>query len=388
MNSMNSEEELLLRCARCRMDAENRERIQSLISGDLDCTFLIDTALQHGMMPLLYKRLHAFREDAVSKCGMSRLKKLFYTNALQNITKTEELIQLLDLFREDGIAAIPYKGPVLAASAYGGVSFRQFNDLDIFIHRKDFGRAQELLIFRGYRPELQLRPSQERAFLRAQRDIAFFKDNGRTVVELQWVLPPVHFPLSLDHSLLWKRAESVTLEEKEVLTLSPEDTLLILCIHGLYHCWERAEWICDVAWLVDAHQEMNWNRMMEETHALGCQRLLFLGLRLAHELFDAPVPPQIIEKVHADRAVKQAASQIADSLFPGKDSTSGAVKCMFTQLRMWKSPRRKISFWARLAFTTNANDWASASLPAAFSFLYPLLRPFRLLKKYGKGLLR
>ena len=55
-------------------------------------------------------------------------------NRLRDLELTGELARLLDRFRRDGIAAVPYKGPVLAAQAYGDVALREFVDLDILVH--------------------------------------------------------------------------------------------------------------------------------------------------------------------------------------------------------------------------------------------------------------
>jgi len=43
------------------------------------------------------------------------------------------------------LPAIPYKGPVLAESAYGDVALRNFGDLDFLISPVDFGQAKQAL---------------------------------------------------------------------------------------------------------------------------------------------------------------------------------------------------------------------------------------------------
>jgi hypothetical protein len=67
-----------------------------------------------------------------------------------------------------GIPAIPYKGPVLAASLYEDLAVRPFSDLDILIKRKDVLKAMDLMTSLGYRPHYQLTHTQVAAFLKSK----------------------------------------------------------------------------------------------------------------------------------------------------------------------------------------------------------------------------
>jgi hypothetical protein len=44
---------------------------------------------------------------------------------------------------------VPFKGPALAVQAYGDLSLRQYDDLDLLIHEADVPRAYQLLIANG-----------------------------------------------------------------------------------------------------------------------------------------------------------------------------------------------------------------------------------------------
>ena len=70
--------------------------------------------------------------------------------------------------------------------------------------------------------------------------------------------------------------------------MQPEDLLLVLCLHGSKHCWERLAWICDVAELIGANPELDWNEIMRRSAALNIEKAVMLGLDLASELVDAP----------------------------------------------------------------------------------------------------
>jgi Uncharacterised nucleotidyltransferase len=82
--------------------------------------------------------------------GLTALRHHFQVNALRNVFLAGTLLKLLRLLEAHGIAALPYKGPVLAALAYGNVAFRQFGDLDLLVRPQDADRAKALLWAQGY----------------------------------------------------------------------------------------------------------------------------------------------------------------------------------------------------------------------------------------------
>jgi len=106
-------------------------------------------------MPLLYRSLKKTCQQAVPSTYLEQLRDLFLTNAARNVFLTAKLLELLDLFKENNIAALPFKGPVLAESIYGDISLRQFVDLDVLVHKRDALKARNLLLAHGYQPEIK-----------------------------------------------------------------------------------------------------------------------------------------------------------------------------------------------------------------------------------------
>src|SRR5262249_35075205 len=156
-------------------------------------------------------------------------------NASRNLFLAAELGRLLDLLELQGIRAIPYKGPVLAASVYGKLSLREAGDLDILIHRRDVLRGRELLLSMGYRPEVELSRRQEAALLRSASEYNFVTADGDIRVEVHWAVAPHFFGLALDLEHVWDRRQPVSLAGMTVYSFSPEDLLLVLCAHGTKH---------------------------------------------------------------------------------------------------------------------------------------------------------
>src|SRR5512136_2940084 len=96
-----------------------------------DWQALIRLSLHHGLFPLLYERLKNRIDGMVPQAEMNEFRRLYLRNAVRNLLLTRRLLRLLKLFSDNGIDAIPFKGPSLAALAYGSISERRFCDLDI-----------------------------------------------------------------------------------------------------------------------------------------------------------------------------------------------------------------------------------------------------------------
>lgn len=337
------------------------------------------------MMPLLYWHLNSISPESVPKDILDRLRDHFYTNTRRNLFLTGELLRLLDLLQAHGIQANPLKGPVLAASVYGNLSLRQFCDLDILVQRRDVPKTKDLLVSQGYRAQTALKAQQEAASLRSQCESEFVREDGRVRIDIHWGIAPRYFSVSLDTDGLWERLERCSLSGATVLDLSREDLLLFLCVHGFKHCWERLDWLCGIAELIRGHQRMNWEQVMKQSDMLGSTRMLLVGLHLAHDLLGAALPQKVLQWIEADTTVKSLAREIRGRLFRETGKPLGILKTAHFHLRGRERLRDRIRFCYRLALTPTLSDWLFLPLPSPFLFLYYLVRPIRLFRRYVLG---
>ena len=378
--------ELLLCCARTCMDSARVERIRTLLGEEIDWIYVTRMALRHGVMPLLYINLNTTCPDAIPKTLVDQFRGYFHANALNNLFLASELLKLLHLFQEHGIPAIPYKGPVLAASIYGNLTLRQFCDLDILVRERDFMRTRELLISQGYRSWYEL-----------DWQHAFVHDGTTVHVDLHTGITPWYFPFRLDFEGLWQRLEPVSLADTTVVNFSPEDLLIILCVQFFRDCCDKREQlakVCDIAQLIYARQTLDWQRVMEQARTLDSTRIVFLGLLLASDLLGAALPEEVLLKIQGDSVVKSIAVQVCDRLFQEADVSldisethlSKLVENAFFHFRMRERLQDKfpyILYLFQLAITPNQRDWAFLPLPTFLSCVYYLLRPIRLAGTYG-----
>ena len=331
-----------------------------------------------------------------------KLGNCYRSHAQRNLFVTSELLRVLRLLEKSGIAALPYKGPVLAASVYGDVSMRSFSDLDILVHKHDVLRAKDLILSHGYRSAKTLTSGQEIAHLRSKhgKDFGFIDLNDSVKLELHWELAILAlFPL--ETRSLWDRLEPFQVGGMSVLNLAPEDLLLTLCVHGGKHFFKRLEWICDISELLAAKPGICWGTVIDYATKLHSKRLLFLGLILARDLLGAELPEEISLQIRADRYTGLLAARVQKTLFSGPDRLSSlAVKSSevikrdvhVITLRERRRDRMLLFFYyfgdyLRAVLTPNEEDKSFFRLPGFFSFLYHVVRPIRLVKAYGLNLL-
>jgi hypothetical protein len=367
---------LLLRMAQ----GPDRDRAEEFEDG-LDWPLLVRTALAHAVGPLV--EWHVRGTKNVPAAVREELSERFRDNALYSLVLAGELVRLARFFAEDGIRILPFKGPTLAARAYGNLALRDFVDLDLLLAPSDVARARKLLASAGYHCKLPLPPAQEEAYLASIGQMPFVRESPRILVELHARLMPrdFHFPLTLEHLL--PRRQPVVLAGQEVFTLGDEDLLVVLCAHGGKHGWASLGWIADVAALVRACPALDWEKVLTTARALRSERILSLGILLAHDLLAAPPPPEFLRRARASSAVRGLAGRVYQQLFREADGRPQGFQQARFQLGLRERPGDGLRYAASLALTPTVADWTAMQLPSALSFLYQLFRPFRLAAKYG-----
>ena len=283
----------------------------------------MDQAAYHGTIPLLYRNLAGHFSNNVPQTVLDQLRNFANGIAQWNLALTAELLKLLKLLEEQGIRALPLKGPALAVAAYGDLSLRQFCDLDILVSRADMIKAKEALIAQGYHPDLELSPQEEAAYLKSHHDYKFVRPEDHVVVEIQWGITQWSLAFAFDFEEAWKRREGSFLAGTSVFNVAPETLLLLLCVHGTKHRWGQLKWICDIAELVDAcGRKLDWDRVMDQARQLGGERMLLLGLALSRDLLGARLPSDVIKKVVTNSSIHFLADRVIGRLFSDRVDTN------------------------------------------------------------------
>lgn len=337
---------LLLCCARIHIDDENIKAIKNLIQENIDWQYLIQTAYSHGLMPLLYTNLNAICRNAIPEATFNQLQSLFYTNTQHNLFLSAELVKILRLLKENGISALPYKGPILASSLYGNLALRQFGDLDIVVQQSDILKVKKVLIAHGYKPKVEFTEAEEIAYLRSKSEHTYdFIDERRGIlIEVHWRITP-RYTSPIEPKHFWQKLEPFSFAGTTVSNLPLEDWLLILCVHGSRHRWEKLSWPCDIAQLIKVNPEINWERVIQQANEFDCKRMLFLGLFLAHNLIGVTLPAEVLQQIKADSEVAYLASEICQELLSGADAPQRFMAKTVYHIRVKERWQNKVLYF-------------------------------------------
>lgn len=369
------EHELLLSCARTEADATLVSRLRDLSSGKIDWDYLFQLARRHSLVPLVYVQLQSHAADLVPHGRMAQFKHGYQENVARNLVLTSELATLVRAFRDAGIESIPYKGPLLALLAYGDLALRRFVDLDIIVKKEDVYRARDVLTEAGYKPVVDF--DQHSALLRTQHNIQFKRDSGRVIVELHWEVASNLFALSVSADDLWQRLIEVELNGEKVKSLSADDTLFSLCVHGSRHIWERLSWICDLAELIARHR-IDWTKLIDRATSTDSERMFYLGLFLANRLLGTDLPDVVTSKFAEDDHLQAIADRITVRLFSGTTHVPATPGQIFRfNFKLRKSWRGRARYFAFMLKPTDG-DIGNLHLPRPLFFAYYLMRPVRL----------
>lgn len=374
--------ELLLWCGRAGLPSDQAERIEALVRSGIDWGRLLRLGQWHRMLPLLFWNLNTLPSEALPDGIIAVLRRFFVENAATMLRLSGDLRGILSLFESHGIDAMAYKGPALAAKLYRNVALRHAGDLDVVVRPDDVLRACELLFGLGYRSR---HSSRERlAFLLKKRYSEAFDGEAGQTVELHWAFTNGDARFPIDVAELLRGQRRVALGGDTVGTLADSDLLLVLCVHGAKHYWNRLEWICGIAQLVERSGELNWPALINRATTLGSRRRLFLGLILAHELFGTRLPDDVLRQVRSDRGIVALGHDVYLELATTEGRPTGVQQAAslpydWMQWRVSDSAGARLRLLLyRLTTPNQPEDWDPQSLGRVGLLLQRVSRPIQL----------
>jgi hypothetical protein len=375
--SFRNEWSALLECASPWHD---RQRLRGLLRS-VEWARLLNLAEEHGVAGHLAACLADLNWDLVpgeirQALADRRRAQNFFTLRL-----TAELFRLLDRFTSEAIGALVVKGPVLAVRAYGDPAMRAYGDLDLLVRQRDIRRATELMIAAGYDTAVPLSAIDAG---KIPGQYLFSRPAAKLLVELHSDLTLRYFPRRLPLEDFFARQIRVRLDAHEAPALSVEDELVLISIHGAKHFWERLMWIADVAALVSRQTGIDWQRVADSARAVGAERMLHTGLRLASDLLQARLPEKVQATVQADVPAARLAEQSGKWLPAAGDAPPGLFERAAFRLRMHGGFLSAPAYLLRLSLSPTEEDWTEGAkdsrslIPGAFR------RPLRLARKYAR----
>lgn len=250
---------------------------------------LLAEATLHWCTPLLYRTLAPHRQAlGVSPAVWRRFKRIYLIARARARRSEAVLAPVLTAFATAGLPVIVLKGLYLSQHVYPDPATRPMTDVDLLVRRADLAAAAGILEACGFRqiaeaPSVQTHPDRHHLE-------GYWPPNGPPI-ELHYDLAvPTQLP-DIDLDRLWRRARPARICGTDVLVLSPEDTLLHLCIHAaLNHLFGvKLLSLCDIPLLLH-HEGLDWPLFWQQARSWKASRSAALTLALVRDRLGYPLP--------------------------------------------------------------------------------------------------
>jgi hypothetical protein len=361
-----------------KIDRSNHAgELERLAAAVEDWDEVVCLAREHRVSTLLYRQMAALGCDVPAEIE-TQLATEHQRSFLLNMSNALELVRLLKELEKQSIAAMPFKGVVLAASVYGDLAARPAGDLDMIIDSRDLVRATAVMQECGY---ALITPIKEDGSPLPSHcyELGFERLSDESLVELRFRLELIQprFTHNLGLDWVWTGRRTASVAGAEVPDMCPEIALLVLCMHGCRHLWSRLIWIRDVAQLIAARPALDWQETIRQAKANGLIRPLALGVLLASRVTGAPVPEAILRSFESDSTVLKLARHMDENLF---DAPGTVPPSHFPfSFKILDSRDRFRAFFSPDFLLPNARDKTVFPLPKPLYPLYAFLRPLRIL---------
>ena len=300
LDVLSPEDELLWCCARVSPSPEAVETIRQRARGPLDWDRVFQLSWWHRIRPLTYRHLCEHAPDQIPAPIVERFIEQTSELSDRGRRLVAGLHDVAAIFEQAKTRLLFFKGPALAIDAYGDVGLRECGDLDLLLHRDDFPQAASLLKSHGFRSAWERPPSEA-----LRRVFACEFDRRGVQLDVHWDLAPGWLRYRVDFDSFWEAGVPISSGGHYARKMRPEDLLIVLCVHGAKHWWERLRWIADIAELVNRGQIRDWDRVAAASNRAHSRRSVQLGLWLAHRLLDADIPPSVAERWVQDKRTQR-----------------------------------------------------------------------------------
>lgn len=384
--NISPEFEFLLDCLKLR----NEDNINFLSPKEnIDWQKWKDLLIEHGVLPQVYRNLQK-RTNAIPTLPgnvLEKIKRLFYLNTSRNVMVCSQLKTLVKAMQtlNEKITVILFKGPVLALQAYNDYAYRSYSDLDVLIDKKDFSRFYDHMMTLGYQPLYPFKKSLRKWWAELGREYVFSKKDIHVDVHFRIQRGP-EFIGSRTGTGIMGECREINIMDNRVKALSPEYSLLAICINAAKDGWYRLCYVTDLAYLVWNNQELKWKSIVLAAKKMKVYTMLCIGIKLSNEFLGLQLPVEIKEEDIKKRKVVKLSRIYSDNLKAGKILYKKRSSQML-EIRAVDTVWGKFRYLCYYLFVPKISDLENISVRGFVLpfFIYLFLRPLLLFIRVLRG---
>ena len=243
----------------------------------------------HNLIDLVTDREELYPADVFNEKILNPLLADKRSSAVQRMALKHGFYDLVNFLRNNDIPFILFKGIYFSDLVYPPGEPRQFADHDILVHKRDFVRAEQLLLKNGYEkfPSLSNRFDIE-ACAKLGISRAYYHSRARYLhIDLHASLSIAPGPQFIQPFECWSNANEAVIDGVRFKVLSPEVGLFHLCWHTLKHSFVRLIWFKDIWHYVKRFESALNNEVFRGMVAnYKAEKVAVTALKLTAELFE------------------------------------------------------------------------------------------------------
>lgn len=281
----------------CGTDVPTAREIAERDSPDWDV--LVESTSFHRIGPQMVSLLGIIPGAGVPSPVTDKLKDAVQDNLVRQLRYVSEFFRIRDWLSEAGITVVPFKGFWLGEAMYGNLAARLSSDIDLFISYNDLGKVREIMTDKGYTGHASLEELTEDYIRDDLAEYNFDRNEGGVClahVEFHWRSSMSFYRMGITLEDLGSQVMPGVLQGRDIEVFSPAANLLLVVMHhGGKECYIQLRQVLDIAHIIRRHPDLDWEWLIPQAERFHVAGLLFLGVRLAHELTGVEVPAALAE---------------------------------------------------------------------------------------------
>lgn len=391
---------ILLQSIRAYAGTESPERLQSMVTSDVNWEYLLRLADLHNVKPFIASVLSGI--DAIPAPTRQAMKKITYGAMRNHLDYRKWIVGIFAAMVDAGIRPVVLKGPALADRYYPDPHLRASVDLDLLLEPNDLIRASELLVSSGYACSGSLPGDIARiapGFVE-WHDLEIIDGDGLHEQHISLAKPgkliEIHWRPSPERlcSISSVGTMPMQIEGVDVLVPSPEDQLVLCILHSILHGWGTGSLrnLLDIALVLRSH--VGWDKVIERIYGLKCRGYAYHLLEWVADEIGISAPKDIMEAIRPSprAAWYSRPPRRFDEVLALADSVKFTEKLhdMVHDLKGYKKHQERLLFMTGTIFPPSEVVRQRLGTPSrgvlyANCAAWPLLMLYRALRKKGSN---
>jgi|688.fasta_scaffold68172_3 hypothetical protein len=346
-------------------------------------------AAYHRIRPLVFKQLVKLDniEPDLKKDLIEDIRHFTLTN-FQLVYEAKRVIQL---FQEQGITAIPYKGPFLSKVFYGDYDSRESSDIDLLIQWDDLKRCINILQKEGYIAKIDFFKyyGDNTRYRENEYNMDFYENGIRKFhIELHWEIGNSNLhPLTGVYSILKQESDLIHPDGIKISLTRASHAFATLIHHAIKDTFGILRNISDLATIFSTLTSGDISELKLYLDQTSFHRQASSAIQISNHFFALNITAISVEK---NIDLKLFNYLLLDSSY-----RSPLPKDIFYSIRkrlIFESDTRNkfqiLTAAANPLLYPNLNDQVWLPLPQRLHWLYLILKPIRIIYQHTIGAIK